>query len=123
MKEHEIFCIVTIVTGQLGIIVRWVVMMMIVNIFVTGRTGPGVCYRLFSEDEYARMDHYSTPEIQRVPLDSLLLQMIAMGLPDARKFPFIEPPPSESIENSILSLKEQVCLISVLAFNVFAAIM
>jgi len=125
-----------IVTGQLGIIVRWVMMMMmmtvimvvvvvvmmIVNIFVTGRTGPGVCYRLFSEDEYAKMDHYSTPEIQRVPLDSLLLQMIAMGLPDARKFPFIEPPPSESIENSILSLKEQVCPISVLVFGVFAAI-
>ena len=124
-----------IVTGQLGMIVRWLVvvvvvvvvvmmmMMMIVNIFVTGRTGPGVCYRLFSEEEYAKMDLYSTPEIQRVPLDSLLLQMIAMGLPDARKFPFIEPPPSESIENSILSLKEQVCLISVLAFSVFAAIM
>lgn len=126
MEEHEIFCIVMIVTGQLGIIVRWVrvtVMMMFVIVFVTGRTGPGVCYRLFSEDEYTKMDHYSTPEIQRVPLDSLLLQMIAMGLPDARKFPFIEPPPSESIENSILSLKEQVCLISVLAFNVLTAIM
>jgi len=128
VEEHEIFCIVMIVTGQLGIIVRWVrvtmmmmMMMMMtifVNVFVTGRTGPGVCYRLFSEDEYTKMDHYSTPEIQRVPLDSLLLQMIAMGLPDARKFPFIEPPPSESIENSILSLKEQVCLLSVLAFNV-----
>lgn len=123
MEEHEIFCIVMIVTGQLGIIVKWVTMMMMmmmmsVNVFVTGRTGPGVCYRLFSEDEYAKMDQYSTPEIQRVPLDSLLLQMIAMGLPDARKFPFIEPPPSESIENSILSLKEQVCLISLLAFSV-----
>jgi len=123
VEEHEIFRIVMIVTGRLGIIVRWVtmmmmMMMMIVSVFVTGRTGPGVCYRLFSEDEYAKMDLYSTPEIQRVPLDSLLLQMIAMGLPDARKFPFIEPPPSESIENSILSLKEQVCVISVLAFNV-----
>jgi HrpA-like RNA helicase len=34
--------------------------------------------------------------------------MVAMGLPDPRKFPFIEPPPAESIENSILSLKEHV---------------
>ena len=33
-----------------------------------------------------------------------------MGLPDARKFPFIEPPPPESIENSILVLKEQGAL-------------
>lgn len=110
MEEHETLCFVMIVTGKLGIIVRWVTVMFVI-VFFTGRTGPGVCYRLFSEDEYAKMDQYSTPEIQRVPLDSLLLQMIAMGLPDARKFPFIEPPPSESIENSILSLKEQVCLI------------
>jgi HrpA-like RNA helicase len=33
--------------------------------------------------------------------------MVAMGLPNARKFPFIEPPPPESLENSILVLKEQ----------------
>ncbi|KAJ9600220.1 hypothetical protein L9F63_009480, partial [Diploptera punctata] len=75
-----------------------------------GRTGPGVCYRLFSEDEYEQLEPYTTPEIKRVPLDSLLLQMVAMGLPDARKFPFIEPPPAESIENSILSLKQQGAL-------------
>ncbi|KAG7203421.1 hypothetical protein KM043_013488 [Ampulex compressa] len=75
-----------------------------------GRTGPGVCYRIYSEEEYKGLEKYSTPEIQRVPLDSLLLQMMAMGLPDARKFPFIEPPPPESIENSILSLKEHAAL-------------
>jgi HrpA-like RNA helicase len=69
------------------------------------------------------MDQYSTPEIQRVPLDSLLLQMIAMGLPDARKFPFIEPPPPDSIENSILSLKEQVCLNLVFVSNVFVSVL
>lgn len=73
-----------------------------------GRTGPGVCYRLYSEEEYNSLEKYSTPEMQRVPLDSLLLQMMAMGLPDPRKFPFIEAPPKESIENSILSLKEHV---------------
>ncbi|OAD52775.1 putative ATP-dependent RNA helicase DHX34 [Eufriesea mexicana] len=75
-----------------------------------GRTGPGICYRLYSEEEYMALEKYSTPELQRVPLDSLLLQMIAMGLPDTRKFPFIEPPPAESIENSILSLKEHGAL-------------
>ncbi|XP_018399875.1 PREDICTED: probable ATP-dependent RNA helicase DHX34 [Cyphomyrmex costatus] len=70
-----------------------------------GRTGPGVCYRIYSEEEYKMLEKYSTPELQRVPLDSSLLQMIAMGLPDARKFPFIEPPPTNNIENAILSLK------------------
>lgn len=53
------------------------------------------------------------PELQRVPLDSSLLQMIAMGLPDARKFPFIEPPPANSIENSILSLKDHVGILDI----------
>ena len=72
-----------------------------------GRTGPGVCFRLFSEKDYMAMTPYSKPEIERVPLDSLVLQMVSMGLPDARKFPFIEPPAAESLENSITSLKEQ----------------
>lgn len=73
-----------------------------------GRTGPGVCYRLYSEEDYSAMSQYTTPEIQKVPLDCLLLQMISMGLPDARKFPFIEPPPADSIENAIISLKQHV---------------
>lgn len=71
-----------------------------------GRTGPGVCYRLYSEADFGAMADYTTPEIQRVPLDSLLLQMLSLGLPDARKFPFLEPPPAENIENTILALKQ-----------------
>ena len=54
------------------------------NIF-TGRTGPGVCYRLYDESDYNDLQPYSTPEIHRVPLDSLVLQMISMGLNDARR--------------------------------------
>ncbi|XP_055878835.1 probable ATP-dependent RNA helicase DHX34 isoform X1 [Biomphalaria glabrata] len=77
-----------------------------------GRTGPGVCYRLYDESDYNSFDEYSTPELQRVPLDSLILQMISMGLPDARKFPFIEPPNMSSVENSIIFLKEQAALAS-----------
>lgn len=71
-----------------------------------GRTGPGICYRLYSEKEYYDLESYTKAEIFRVPLESLLLQMISMGLPNARLFPFIEPPAMESIENSILSLKQ-----------------
>lgn len=55
------------------------------DILHLGRTGPGVCYRLYDESDYNSFDEYSTPELQRVPLDSLILQMISMGLPDARK--------------------------------------
>lgn len=72
-----------------------------------GRTGPGVCYRLYSEADFKSFAQNATPEIRRVPLHSLLLSMISMGLPDARKFPFLEPPSLQSIEQAIRSLKEQ----------------
>ena len=75
-----------------------------------GRTGPGVCFRLYDESDYKAFEEYSTPEIQRVPLDSLILQMVSMGLPDARKFPFLENPAMSSIELSIAFLKEQAAL-------------
>ncbi|XP_064483577.1 probable ATP-dependent RNA helicase DHX34 isoform X2 [Ornithodoros turicata] len=75
-----------------------------------GRTGPGVCFRLFSETEYEAMAPYSTPEILRVPLHSLLLQLISLGLPDVRQFPFLEPPPVESILESLRLLKDQGAL-------------
>lgn len=77
-----------------------------------GRTGPGICYRLYSEKEFYDLESYTKAEIFRVPLESLLLQMISMGLPNARLFPFIEPPAMESIENSILSLKQLEALTS-----------
>lgn len=71
-----------------------------------GRTGPGICYRLYSEKDFYDLEGYSTAEIFRVPLESMLLQMISMGLPDARLFPFIEPPDQENVENAIQSLKQ-----------------
>ncbi|XP_034326251.2 probable ATP-dependent RNA helicase DHX34 [Magallana gigas] len=72
-----------------------------------GRTGPGVCYRLYEESDFHSFQEYATPEIQRVSLDSLILQMLSMGLPDVRKFPFLEEPEMSSIENALYFLKEQ----------------
>lgn len=75
-----------------------------------GRTGPGTCFRLYTEQEYSQFSQYSTPEIQRVPLDSLVLQMISMGLPNVRLFPFIEPPAQEQLENAVQSLKAHAAI-------------
>ncbi|KAH8396464.1 hypothetical protein KR222_010680, partial [Zaprionus bogoriensis] len=77
-----------------------------------GRTGPGVCYRLYTQQQYDAFEAYPTPEIYRVPLDTMLLQMISMGLPDVRAFPFIEAPAGERIEQTILALKQH-CALSV----------
>ena len=40
-----------------------------------GRTGPGTCFRLYNQDDYDEMIDYSPPEIRRVPLESLVLQV------------------------------------------------
>lgn len=75
-----------------------------------GRTGPGVCFRLFSEDQYNDLEEFTEPEIRRVPLDALVLQMLALGLPDARRFPFLEEPPEGAVEAALTSLRQQGAL-------------
>ncbi|XP_062491981.1 probable ATP-dependent RNA helicase DHX34 [Pezoporus occidentalis] len=75
-----------------------------------GRTGPGVCYRLYAESDYDAFPPYPVPEIQRVALDALVLQLKSMGLGDPRTFPFLEPPPSSSLETAVRYLKEQGAL-------------
>ena len=46
----------------------------------------------------------------RVPLDSLVLQMIALGIPDVRHFPFVTPPSKEHLETSVRTLVAQAAL-------------
>ncbi|XP_043390402.1 probable ATP-dependent RNA helicase DHX34 isoform X2 [Chelonia mydas] len=75
-----------------------------------GRTGPGVCYRLYAESDYDAFAPYPVPEIQRVALDALVLQMKSMGLGDPRTFPFLEPPPQSSLETAVRYLREQGAL-------------
>ncbi|XP_042856510.1 probable ATP-dependent RNA helicase kurz [Penaeus japonicus] len=57
-----------------------------------GRTAPGHCYRLYSSavfnDEFQK---FATPEIQRRPIDDLVLVMKSMNLP-VINFPFPTPP-------------------------------
>ncbi|XP_062516968.1 probable ATP-dependent RNA helicase DHX34 [Corticium candelabrum] len=75
-----------------------------------GRTGPGVCFRLYASADYDALQDYATPEIHRVPLDSLVLQMVDLELGDPRTFAFIEPPSLSAINNSISFLKQQDAL-------------
>ncbi|XP_055267724.1 probable ATP-dependent RNA helicase DHX34 isoform X1 [Moschus berezovskii] len=75
-----------------------------------GRTGPGVCFRLYAESDYDAFAPYPVPEIRRVALDALVLQMKSMSVGDPRTFPFIEPPPPTSLETAILYLQDQGAL-------------
>lgn len=59
-----------------------------------GRTGPGKCYRLYTEAAFKNeMLPNAVPEIQRTNLGSTVLQLKAMGINDLVGFDFMDPPP------------------------------
>lgn len=59
-----------------------------------GRTGPGKCYRLYTESAfYNEMLPNSVPEIQRQNLSNTILMLKAMGINDLLNFDFMDPPP------------------------------
>ncbi|KAK6030235.1 helicase associated domain protein [Ostertagia ostertagi] len=73
-----------------------------------GRTGPGICYRLYSEEQYNKMDDFTTSEINRVSLQEMALRMISLNLGlDPRTFPFIERPEEEKLNEALNILKFQ----------------
>ena len=71
-----------------------------------GRVGPGICIRLYSETDYKRRDHYTTPEIQRTNLASVILQTKSLKLGAVEQFPFIDPPRSAAISDGYKTLFE-----------------
>lgn len=71
-----------------------------------GRVAPGVCIRLYSEDDYNARPAYTDPEIRRTNLASVVLQMIALHLGDIGQFPFIDPPDTRQIRDGFNTLYE-----------------
>ncbi len=56
-----------------------------------GRVAPGVCIRLYSEQDFSTRARYTEPEILRTNLAAVLLQMAALQLGDIENFPFLDP--------------------------------
>ncbi|SEM31495.1 ATP-dependent helicase HrpA [Acinetobacter sp. DSM 11652] len=57
-----------------------------------GRIAPGVCIRLYSEEDFLSRPEFTEPEIKRTNLASVILQMQSLGLGTLEDFDFIEPP-------------------------------
>ena len=63
-----------------------------------GRTGPGHCYRLYSSAVYENhFEEHALPEIQRTSVESVVLQLKAMGIPNIAHFPFPTPPDRQAL--------------------------
>lgn len=71
-----------------------------------GRVAPGICIRLYSEDDLATRPEFTEPEILRTNLASVILQMTALGLGDVAAFPFLDPPDNRAIRDGVALLEE-----------------
>ena len=71
-----------------------------------GRLGPGVCLRLYSEEDFRRRDAYTPPEVLRSSLAGVILTMLDLRLGDIAAFPFIDPPKPTMVREGFRELIE-----------------
>lgn len=62
-----------------------------------GRTKPGKCFRLYTEQTYENLAEATVPEIQRSNLAPVILQLKALGIDNIVRFDFLSPPPAELV--------------------------
>ncbi|MCJ1454314.1 DEAH-box ATP-dependent RNA helicase prp22 [Mycoblastus sanguinarius] len=76
-----------------------------------GRTGPGKCFRLYTEAAYqSEMLPTSIPEIQRKNMSGTILSLKTMGINDLLGFDFMDPPST----NTMLTALEELYALSAL---------
>ncbi|XP_042387797.1 DExH-box ATP-dependent RNA helicase DExH6-like [Zingiber officinale] len=74
-----------------------------------GRCQPGTCYHLFSKFRAVSLPEYQVPEIKRMPIEELCLQVKLLD-PNCKVADFLQktldPPVSETIRNAIIVLQD-----------------
>ena len=71
-----------------------------------GRVGPGICIRLYSEEDFLARPEFTEPEILRTNLAAVILQMQALKLGEIEDFPFLEAPDDKLIRDGQKTLQE-----------------
>ncbi len=71
-----------------------------------GRVAAGICIRLYGEVDHNARPAFTTPEILRTSLASVILRMKSLGLGEVEDFPFVEPPSPRMIEDGYRQLFE-----------------
>ncbi|MEE6469897.1 hypothetical protein FKM82_008809 [Ascaphus truei] len=69
-----------------------------------GREDSGICYRLYTEDEFEKLEKMTVPEIQRCNLVSVMLQLLVLRVPNVLTFDFMSKPSPDSIRAAIQQL-------------------
>ncbi|HSV94462.1 MAG TPA: helicase-related protein [Spirochaetia bacterium] len=66
-----------------------------------GRTAPGFCYRLYTEESLRRRPQYQTPEIQRSNLSQVVLAMKKVGIENVNDFDFLDHPGKKALVHAV----------------------
>lgn len=78
-----------------------------------GRTAPGRCVRLWSEQDHARRPAFDAPEVLRSDLADPMLTLAAAlpaGFADAARFAWVDAPPPDAIEHARALLLQIGCI-------------
>lgn len=71
-----------------------------------GRLAPGVCYRLYTQEDFNSRPEFTEPELLRTNLAAVVLQMKALDIGDITRFPFMEQPDGRQIRSGLKTLEE-----------------
>ena len=71
-----------------------------------GRVADGICFRLYSEEEFASRPAYTEPELLRSSLAAVILRALSLGLGKVEDFPFLDPPSPKAISDGYALLAE-----------------
>ncbi|QWT20605.1 ATP-dependent RNA helicase HrpA [Bacillus sp. NP157] len=71
-----------------------------------GRVGPGICYRLYEEQDFNLRPEFTDPELLRSSLANVILRMLALDLGEVEDFPFLEAPDPRVVADGYRRLAE-----------------
>ncbi len=71
-----------------------------------GREAPGICIRLYAEEDFSAREAFTPPEVLRTNLASVILRMASLELGEPQDFPFLDPPDARLINDGVRLLEE-----------------
>ncbi|MBN2738850.1 MAG: ATP-dependent RNA helicase [Spirochaetales bacterium] len=69
-----------------------------------GRTRPGICYRLYTKEDFESREEYTLEEIFRTDLSEVVLRMAELGIKNFETFDFLSQPSQKDIRSAVDTL-------------------
>ena len=65
-----------------------------------GRESEGKCFRLYSEETYNKFNEFTEPEILRINLRNVIIQLLSIGFQNIESIDFLDKPPKENYQSA-----------------------